>query len=180
MKKQGFTLLIILVLAAMYLTGCTNEQSPQNQLNNLDYSNTDYGFGLNPPEGWVKDESNPDIIVGFSGPLIENFTINMVITAGKLDTGKTLYTTVNELIELYPTYFSDFLLIARENRTINNLNSYQFIYSYVLEDIPIKQKQVLIEKDDKAIILTLSATPNSFDTYKEVFEESIQSVKISW
>ena len=70
---------IILIMLVIGLSGCIEEKKSSD----LGYKNTEYGFALNPPEGWTVEENAGflDTVAMFLGPTEDNFNINMVITA---------------------------------------------------------------------------------------------------
>ena len=180
MKKIFVIVVIATFLICVGFSGCFDGKD-DNALNNLGYSNTLYGFGLNPPEGWTIDESNPDIIVSFIGPTYENGTVNIRIAAGQLETGMTLYDSAMDLmIQYLDTYFGEYTINSITNRTINDMNAFEIIYTIIQNEVQVKQKQVWIEKSRKTLILSYSAISDVFDTYDTVFEESLSSVVIIW
>ena len=108
MRKELLIIEITLMLSAVSLSGCF-DASEEDELSGLGYSNTVYGFGLNPPPGWTIDESGSmGTIVIFYGPSKDNFTVNMVITAGQLETGETLSDSIEVIIDYYNNYFTNF------------------------------------------------------------------------
>ena len=165
----------ILVLLIASLTGCFNDS-----LSGLGYKNNTYGIGLNPPEGWKIDTNDSDAIVILAGPIIEHFTVNIAITGGQINQGQTLNMIADEMIETYPTIFPNYLLISRDNRSINSMDAYEIVFTHYSEiDHLIKQKQVFIKKNTKVIILLFSATVDSYNTYNSTFEECLNSVKLT-
>ena len=125
MKKNFVIIVIATLLICVGLSGCFDDNRPDNSaLNNLGYSNTLYGFGLNPPDGWTVDESNPDIIVAFMDPTFENGTVNIAIAAGQLETGETLYdSAMGLMIQYLDTYLGEYTINSVTNRTINGMNA---------------------------------------------------------
>lgn len=180
MKKIAIVSIICMLFSAIFLSGCIDGED-DSALSNLGYSNTLYGFGLNPPADWTVDESNPDVIVTFIGPSYGNGTVNLMINAGQLETGKTLYGTVMDLeFEFIDVYFGEYTINSVTNRTINDMNACEIVYTIVQNGDQGRQKQVWIEKSRKALVLAYTAYLDIFDTYNTVFEESLSSVVIIW
>ena len=178
MKKELLVIGITLVLLAVSLSGCS-DTSKEDELRGLGYSNTVYGFGLNPPSGWTTDESGlMGTIVIFYGPTEDNFTVNVFVTAGQLETGETLSDSVEEVIEFYTNYFTNFSLLSSNARTVNGMAAHEIIYTYLQGVNNLKQKQVMVEKNRKTIILTYSAIVSSYDNYLSVFDQSVSSIVI--
>jgi len=86
MERTPILVVAILVISAIFLSGCIDGED-DSALSNLGYSNTLYGFGLNPPADWTVDESKPDVIVTFIGSSYGNGTVNLIINAGQLEIG---------------------------------------------------------------------------------------------
>ena len=182
MKKKFVIVVIAALFVCIGLSGCFDDNRPDHSaLDDLGYSNTLYGFGLNPPDGWTVDESNPDLIVAFMGPTFGNGTVNIGIAAGQLETGKTLYDSAMELMVQYLDIFlGEYTLNSAINRTINGMNTCEIVYTIIQNEVQVRQKQVWIEKNGKTLILSYSAILDVFDTYDTVFEESLSSVVILW
>ena len=178
MKKRLLIIKLTLLLITVSLSGCLNSYDG-DKLSGLGYSNTDYGFGFDPPIGWTSDESGlMGTIVIFYGPTEDNFTVNIVVTAGKLENEETLSGSIDETIDYYKNYFTNFTLISSNSRTINDMPAHEIIYTYIQGVYNLKQKQVLVEKNRKTIILTYSASINSYDNYLNDFEQSAGSIEI--
>ena len=181
MKKQFAIIGIIILLLTMVLSGCM-DSNEEDDLSGLSYKNTQYGFGINPPMGWTVYGSNPNAIVTFAGPLVEDsFIIIIAISLHALENDQTIYSELDKAILNLSEVYSDFMLISRTNRTINGMNAQEIIYTITTpEGLKVKQKQVVIEKKSKALTFAYSATPNSFDIYNPIIEESLKSIKIIW
>jgi len=181
MKKLYFILFgVTLLLLTLSLAGCLEGDKKTDLLSGLSYKNNTYGFGFNPPEGWTTDTSIPGVIVSFIGPTINNSAINIVVTAGQLEPGETLYSACTQMIDSFPNIFTNYSFISRQNLTINNMSSHEIVIVHDQGITTIKQREVLIEKNGKALVLTFTAIPDEFDTYNLVFGESLNSVKIIW
>ena len=120
MKKQIIYLGIILSLISVGLCGCVQENSDNSALEGLGYSNTAYGFGLNPPDGWTTDDADPYVTVRFYGPTINDFSMNLGITGPEgYEQGTTMSSLIEDMKEAYPTVFTDYKFISSSPITIN-------------------------------------------------------------
>ena len=171
MKKQLIIVGMIPVLIAVGFSGCTEN----NTANELGYQNTEFGFALNPPEGWtIQDVSNQyAVFVSFLGPTEDNFQINIYISNATLETGETIAGKAEELTDMYSSN-ENFSLIISDETTVNDMNAYEIVYTMNT----LKQKMVLVEKNNKVLILVYSALETSYDKYLTVFEESLNSLVI--
>lgn len=168
---------IITILIAIGLCGCTGE----NALSGLEYSNTQYGFGLNPPQDWIIDENDPyGAIVRFSGPTEDEFTVNLGINGpSTLNEGETLNSSFQEIIASYTNMFTNFFLISSRDRTVNGMNGYEIVYTFTQGIFQAKSKQVGVEKDGYAFVLTFVALVDNYDEYNSIIEQSINSFMIA-
>jgi hypothetical protein len=84
------------------------------------YTNTKYGFTIDPPSGWTTTEPSYAAVL-FTGPTDSGFTVNINIqvetTAQTLDQYKTTS------IQTLQNTFDNFHLISEASRTINGVNA---------------------------------------------------------
>lgn len=178
MKRSFLIIGVAVLLITIGLNGCIDNNSA---LRNLGYSNTAYGFGLNPPDGWRVDETQDGSVVGFFGPEVDNFTINIVIGTAEYLPGETVKNTAEYVIESARESKTNFSLVYSGARTVNGMNAYEFEATYIsdyVQDVVVKVKEVFIEKNRKGLMACYTAPENSYDVYETVFEESLSSVVI--
>jgi hypothetical protein len=170
----------MLVLTTIGLSGCSEDKaSTNNPLSGLDYQNSQHGFGLNYPDGWTVDENDQFGPVRFIGPIIDSMTVNYGVSdPATMEAGESLESLVIYLVEFYPTYFTNFVEISNNSRTINGMNAYDLIYTATQGEFDIKQMQVFIEKNSKTFTISFTASINSYDDYITLFEESMSSFTI--
>ena len=173
----------MVILGIFLLTGSIDitTNAEESNVSNSGYFNEEYGFVLNPPEDWIIDD--PDLlgsIVRFYGPTEDEFTMNLGIDKiFASEAGETLNSFVEQqIIALYPDLFTDFSIVSSKTRTINGMNAYEIVYTFTQDSSGIKQKQILIEKNDVIYTLIYSASPNSYDSYVSVIEPSVNSFTV--
>ena len=148
-------------------------------LSNLGYSNTEHGFGLNPPTGWTTDTSGLlGTIVVFYAPVNDDFTENINILSGQLPSGYTLASYVELNQNQLETYFTDYNLLSSNPTTVNGMNAYEYVNTYTQGIFNIKVKQVFVEKNSKLIVLTYTANIDDYSTYFYGLEQCVNSLKI--
>jgi hypothetical protein len=84
------------------------------------------------------------------------------------------------LFEYLDVYLGEYTINSVTNRTINNMNACEIVYTIVQNGAQARQKQVWIEKSRKTLVLSYTAILDVFDTYDTVFEESLSSIVILW
>ncbi len=177
MKKQFLIIGMTLAMIAIGLSGCTEEDKlEEDSLNDLNYSNEEFGFGLNPPEGWtISEDYVYGVSVLFYGPM-EDGPPNLEISVPTmLGSGETLQSTAEESIEMYDGIYVNFSLISSNAITINSMNAYEFVYT--LEDVfSSKEKMIFVETNSGTFFkIHFVATQTAYDTYVSIVDQSISS-----
>ncbi len=173
-KKITFrTLFILLPLFAVALSGCMDEGNKPN----LVYVNEEYGFGLNPPEGWIVNEQTYDPVKFFC-PDQNDYQVHIVINR-PVTLNLTLEDIADDLLGRYEeSYFKNFSLISRTPKTINNMNAYELVYTEGKEPNMLQHKQILYQKDEIVFTLTYNSLVRTYDTYIAVVDQCIDSFMI--
>jgi hypothetical protein len=176
MKNRFLIVGIFVILITVGLTGCMDER-----LKGLDYVNTDYqqDFGFNPPEGWTKDEDDPYGVVRFYGDIVDDFNMNLGLTEpGALGEGETLGSLAQDVEDNISKYFTEFNLVSSQYVTINGMQSYEIVYSYVQGIYNLQNKQVLVMKNNIIYIFTFAASQNSYNDYVSIVDQSINTFTV--
>lgn len=172
-KNTFKTSFILLMLFTVAISGCMDEGNKPT----LGYVNEEYGFGLNPPEGWIVNEQTYDPVKFFC-PDQNDYQVHIVINR-PVNLNQTLEEIANELLERYEeSYFKNFSLISRTPRTINNMSAYELVYTEGKEPNMLQHKQILYQKDEIVFTLTYNSLVRTYDTYISVVDESIDSFMI--
>ena len=104
-------------------------------------------------------------IVIFYGPIENDFSVNLLITGPReKEEGDTLESGADQLLEAYPTLYTNYSLISRGERSVNDLPGYEIVQCFNQGLLHIKGKQVLVEKNDLLYILTYSALLETYNT----------------
>jgi hypothetical protein len=175
MKKQLIIVGIMLVLLAVGLSGCTQE----DKLKDLSYKNTQYGFGLNSPAGWTTDENDQYGVVRFYGPTENNFAVNLGVTEpSTMNESETLSSGIEQVLAYLPTILTNFSLISNNAITVNGMNAQEITYTFAQGIYSLQGKQVYIEKSKIVYCLTYTALLDTYNTYLSVIDQSINSFTI--
>jgi len=150
-----------------------------NNLDDLGYSNSEYGFGFNPPAGWTKDTSGTlGVIVIFYSPINDDFSENINVIRDVLPIGISLSSFVDIGVDQCYNLYTDFSLISSNPRTVNGMNAYEIVYTYNQGIYELLGKQVVVEKNSELILLTYTAEIEDYNVYFSEFEQSVNSLKI--
>jgi len=143
------------------------------------YSNDEYGFSIVSPIGWKIEENfkvgNFTSIVIFMGPKENDFTVNFNIYSESTK-GLNLQKYVEfgkETLASVPS----FKLISEKNRTINNLEGYELVYTIDVKNKTLEFEQVILIKNGESYAITFASLEDNFDKYISDFEKSIETFK---
>jgi len=143
-----------------------------------EYINYEYGFALNPPEGWVVAENETDeSVVRFYSPQRNDVYIN-ISKPYRLDIGLALSTFADDIEQVYHEIMDNFTVAHRDWRDIEGLNAYEIVYSYDEDDLSMKAKQVAVTKTRTVFLIAFIATNESYDEYISFVNQSIDSFRI--
>ena len=143
------------------------------------YHNEEYGFSIEPPSGWTVNESGlMETAVIFYGPIGENFAVDFAIKV--LDAaGMTLNEVVNADKQNASLSLTNFTLLSEQSRIIDNIDAYEIVYTFTLEEFDVKSKAVYLLKDDRVYAIDFAAIPpGNYDEYLPTFEASVETFKI--
>ena len=145
------------------------------------YVNEDLGFAMTLPVGWRLDLSNPSMLAVFMSPqaneedqFAENMNL-MAVDAQELPSaseyGEALVASMNTTLEGGE-------LLTSEDLTINDFPAVRIEYGYLLQGHTIRASQHIILLGDFAVIVTSTATGDTFEAYKVDFDAAIDSLTL--
>ena len=159
---------VILMLAIMTMTALPNVFGVLQEA----YVNKEYGFSIQPPEGWTIQEDWFGAIVCFIGPTEDDFAVNINIVSEETDM------SLEEYVELSKQQIKDILnatIISGGSRTIKNHEAYEIVLTWTMGAHNLKQKQVYLIEKGRAYIITCTASQSNYDSYVSTFDESINT-----
>jgi hypothetical protein len=120
MTKQGVVFGVLLVVFVL-VAGCAEQVSKQS------YTNTRYGFSLNPPMGWqgVENESS-DVAVRFSPTNYSNVSL-LITPPFSLSEGRALSTFADEVEENLSESGMNYTIVYREWRAMDGAQDCVFV-----------------------------------------------------
>ena len=140
------------------------------------YVNTEFGWKIYYPEGWeIYDEDNNYVT------FLNNNTDDFYIPRIKVEEpgffeNITLDEKIIEMNNLFENDSGeDFVLLSQRNRTIDNMDSYEFVYNYKMTFDWVKFKQIFIEKNREIFEIHYVAFEDTYDTFENIAEECIKS-----
>jgi hypothetical protein len=165
-------LIVSVFLLILGLSGCTQIEIDR------EYINIEYGFALDPPEGWSTAENvTEEVVACYSPPLRNDICLN-ISKPLRLDIGLALSVFADDIEEQYPEIVNNFTVVYRDWRNIEGLTAYEIVYTYNEDDISMKAKQVAVSKSRTVFLISYIATNESYDEFISPVNQSIDSFKI--
>lgn len=171
--KKTFVLLGVFLVVLLFYSGCTTQVSQRS------YTNTVYGFSLNPPAGWnvIENESSM-VAVRFAAPDLSNTSL-VVDAPVMIGEGRALSTYADQLEETLSENTVNFSVLSRQEKTIGGLDAYEIVCSYEDNHTVFQIKQVAVLKTRTVFIITFVASSEWYDTYSVVVDGCIESLIIT-
>jgi len=165
-------IVVCVFLLIVGLSGCTQIEIDR------EYINTEYGFALNPPEGWnVAENVTEEVVACFSPPLRDDICFN-ISKPYRLDIGLALSVFADDIEEQYIEILDNFTVVYRDWRDIEGLTAYEIVYTYDEDDTSIKAIQVAVAKSRTVFMISFIMTNEFYDEFISPANQSIDSFKI--
>lgn len=172
--RKLFCLLGILLVLLVFCSGCTTTVSQRS------YTNTTYGFSLDPPTGWsVVENVSPMAAVRCAPPGESNDASLAVDAPVILSEGLALSTFADHLEELFSENTKNFSVVSRGETAIGGLNAYEITCFYEVNQTVFHLKQVAVLKTRTVFIITFVAMSDLYSTDIAAVDECIDSFLIT-
>jgi len=140
------------------------------------YQNDEHGFQLYYPSDWEKIYP-AGIIVGFRDPEADEFQENVVIVIESCG-GMSLEEYVAQNRQILLAAIPELTISNEKDIRVHGTKGHEWIGRWTLEDVNLKQKQVMFVAHQKGYVLTCSASENTYGGYGYTFDEIINSFVI--
>jgi len=181
MQKKMKVKLMSVIVVAVVIVGVFLFIPLDNPLSNLGYVNEKYGFGLNPPEGWtVEDESTTYVFFGYSVDDNITRTLSFSIHATILDEEESTRGVFESTFEpiLNNSTSSNVTLISYNERTVNDMEAYEIVAIENRHNFSTEKKLMYVGNNKKLLLIQYVASPDLYNTYDSVIEQSLNSLVI--
>jgi len=179
LKRLLFLCIVFLCIPALSLviTGCGQTQSTApvpDTTNSKIYENEYFGYSCLYPAGWELQANPGGMLVLFAGPMDtdDEFIINVNIFVEELTeyAGISLDDyTENSEVQFHES-LDDYQRLALDDTIISGMAARLVTYSFSIDTFKIKGTQAFFIRDNKAYIITYSATPETHSQYYSEFE----------
>ena len=144
----------------------------------LTYTNKEYGFSIEYPEGWTVNEDHmaAPMVVSFLGPIKDGGRINVAVNIEELSTKMTAEEYLKVSIEIFPEEWN---IVKTFNDTINGEPVSGHIVTVTTEGgLEVKMMLACLVHDKQAYTLGFAATPSTYDEVEEdYFDPMLRSFK---
>jgi len=141
------------------------------------YSNRDFGFSIDPPQGWNLTES-PYVVALFMDQSSTGFAPRLSIDV--LDRVRTdIEEVISQLEATYRSMFTNLSILERLETTLGGLEVRILVCTWVQGIHDVKMKEVVIRNGNRYYDLAYIATRGDYDKHLAAFEESVGSISFT-
>jgi hypothetical protein len=170
MKKQAFALGVLLI-SFVLVAGCAEQVSKRA------YTNSEYGFSLNPPGEWHRTENeSSDVVVRFTPSNYSNVSLR-IAPPFSLSEGRALSTFADEVEENLSESGMNYTIVSREWRPMDGLLAYEIVYSIEQRGNALQSKQVAVLKSRTVYLITFTAPSDLYTQYIVSVDQCIDSFR---
>jgi PsbP-like protein len=147
------------------------------QVSNRLYTNTMYGFSLNPPVGWQSAENeSSDIAVRFTPFNYSNVSLR-ITPPFSLSEGRALSTFADVIEENLSESGMNYKIVYRDWRAMERAQAYEIVYSYKQDGTAQQIKQVAVLKTRLVYLITFTAPSDLYIQYITGVDQYIDSFR---
>jgi hypothetical protein len=167
--KKFIGILGICFIIIFLIAGCTQQTASRF------YTNSAYGFSLNPPVGWQHvDNESVDVAVWFSP--VNSSNVSLVVGVPfSLSEGRALSTFADKVEENLSESGLNYTILSRDWRSIPNVQAYEIVYSYHLNGIVQEAKQIAVLRTRTVFLITFTAPITLYMKYLADVNQSIDT-----
>ena len=160
----------------MLAVGC----GEKNNLSESGWSNSKYGIGLDPPEGWVVNESGLlGTLVQFTKPLDNGGAISINLMQPAKLQGLSLMETAKQSIQMSKSILQSYKLISEGSITINSMDAWEVISTMSVGETIVKTRSVMVENKGGMYAFSYAAETSKYDEYAPHFDDCLNSLKVT-
>ena len=145
------------------------------------YENTQYGFSINPPEGWAIEETEPLMFVFKDASNQTGATITILVNQSGLPQDDPFLASLKQLYlrQYLAEPYEGYLITQRGARVVGSLNGYQVKFNASVGGREMRFDSVIFIETNQTFIIICGALSSAFDNLSSDFKENINSFKIT-
>jgi len=174
--STGKLKILFLTAFAMLAVGC----GEKNDLSESGWSNSKYGIGLDPPEGWTVNESGQlGMLVQFTKTLDNGRAISINLMQPAKLGGLSLKETAKQSIQMSKSILQSYKLISEGSITINSMDAWEVISTMTVGENLVKTRSVMVENKGGMYAFAYGAETSNYDEYAPQFDDCLNSLKVT-
>jgi hypothetical protein len=148
------------------------------------YENANYGFSINYPSDWTKQERTPNgtgyqVAVLFLLPT-NNVSENLnIVVDDSLEPSTTLKEQTQANIEQLQQDHPDFKLLESGNTTLAGNPAYKIVYTATVNQKYVKAMQVWTLSNGTYYMITYKTSPSNYDKYIGTAQQMMNSFELT-
>jgi hypothetical protein len=167
---------LLLTAFAMLAVGC----GEKNDLSESDWSNSKYGIGLDPPEGWTVNESGQlGMLVQFTKTLDNGRAISINLMQPTKLGDLSLMETAKQSIQVSKSILQSYKLISEGSITINSMDAWEVISTMTVGETIVKARSVMVENKGGMYAFSYGGETSNYDEYAPHFDDCLNSLKVT-
>lgn len=162
-------------------TGITATPTSGSISNENLYTDSAKGFSFNYPRNWTKSEAGDSVAVSFVSPQAVRqggIPASINVTTEDIPGSYSLQEYTKAAMEGLKDYIQDVSIKEEKDITINGKQGHMIVYTGTVSGKNFMWMQAWTVARNRAYIVTYSAEPNSFNTYKSAADASVQSLRV--
>lgn len=164
-----FIILGLCLFCLSLLAGCT-QHTPSRS-----YTNTEYAFSLDPPQGWQQIENqDPTVAVMFTPGNSTNASL-MIAAPFPLSEGRALSTFADQVEQELAESGMNYTIVYRDWRPLPPLQAYEIAYSYNQDGTSMYIKQIAVLRTRTVFLITFIAPMLTAAQYLPEVDQSLQT-----
>ena len=167
---------LLLTAFAMLAVGC----GEKNDLSESGWSNSKYGIGLDPPEGWTVNESGQlGMLVQFTKTLDNGGAISINLMQPTKLGDLSLMETAKQSIQMSKSILQSYKLISEGSITINSMDAWEVISTMTVGENIVKIRSVMVENKGGMYAFSYGGETSNYDEYVPHFDDCLNSLKVT-
>ena len=145
------------------------------------YENTQYGFSINPPEGWVVEEKTEPIMFVFKDPSNQTrATITILVNQSGLPQDDPFLASLKQLYlrQYLAEPYEGYLITQRGARVAGSLNGYQVKFNASVGGSEMRFDSVIFIETNQTFIIICGALSSAYDSLSLGFKACIDSFRL--
>ncbi len=177
-------LILTLALSAIACGGGGEEtpKSTQTQALTSDYDSPLYGIRIAYPQDWTKQEGLLGTVVSFLSPTKREPYIAQENVSIRVDDLSTQPMTLNEFTQLaisqLQQVITDYHIIDSGETALADRPAYEVVFTGKQGQYTLKWRLAWAVENNKAYIITYTATESNYANYQEIVDQMIDSFEI--